>query len=126
MGRISNACPWTVKAIKSNMASLKADLDSYLSGSKSSSSGKATSLGSLAHSFTLPTLKSPFSTSSTRTTDDTELLIDPTNGDGNKSSKTSWLEDQLPSLSKKQRIFGFMTCLILGIFCFSFSQCIFL
>lgn len=107
---------------KSNMAGLKADLDSYLSGSKSTSSGKSASLSSLAQSFTFPTLKSPFSTYSSRTTDDTELLIDPTNEDGsNSSNRNSWLEDQLPSLSKKQRIFGFMTCLLLGIFCFSFS-----
>ena len=101
------------------MANLKADLDNYLSGS---SSGKSASLSSLAQSFTLPTLKSHFSTSSTRNADDTELLIDPENGCGsNISSSNSWLENQLPSLSKKQRIFGFMTCLILGVFCFSFS-----
>ena len=104
------------------MAGLKADLDSYLSGNKSGSVGKSASLSSLAQSFTLPTLKSPFSTSNTRNKDDTELLIDPEHGDGGeKSHKSSWLEDQLPSLSKKQRIIGFMTCLILGIFCFSFS-----
>jgi len=103
------------------MASLKADLDSYLSGSKSSTSGRAASLGSLAQSFTLPTLKSPFSATNPRNSDDTELLIDPTSEGNKSSSKTSWLEDQLPSLSKKQRIFGFMTCLILGLFCFSFS-----
>ena len=104
------------------MAGLKADLDSYLSGSKATSTGKSASLSSLAQSFTLPTLKSPFSTSSNRNKDDTELLIDPTNGSGDEPShKTSWLENQLPSLSKKQRIIGFMTCLILGVFCFSYS-----
>ena len=37
------------------MAGLKADLDSYLSGSKTS-----TTLSSLSKSFSLPTLKSPF------------------------------------------------------------------
>ena len=103
------------------MANLKADLDSYLSGSKSTS-GKAASLSSLAQSFTLPTLKSPFSTSDIRNSDDTELLIGSENDDGsNKSSSCSWLVNKLPSLSKKQRIIGFMTCLVLGVFCFSFS-----
>lgn len=103
------------------MANLKADLDSYLSESKSNSGGSA-SLSSLAQTFTLPTLKSPFSTSRARNKDDTELLIDPgSGGSNNTSSSSSWLEKQLPSLSKKQRIFGFMTCLILGLFCFSFS-----
>ena len=104
------------------MAGLKADLDSYLSGNKSSNTGTTASLSSLAQSFTLPTLKSPFSTSNIRNKDDTELLIDPTNGNADeKSHKSTWIEDHLPSLSSKQRIIGFMTCLIMGIFCFSYS-----
>jgi len=108
------------------MANLKADLDSYLSGNKSTIGGSA-SLSSLAQSFSLPTLKSPFSSTfdKNRNTDDTELLIESEN-DGstastNGSSCCNWLTDRLPSLTKKQRIVGFMTCLVLGLFCFSFS-----
>ena len=103
------------------MASLKTDLDSYLSGNKSSGIATSASLSSLAQSFTLPTLKSPFSSNINRNSDDTELLIDSDNGGSDQSKNISWIEKQLPSLSKKQRIIGFMTCLVLGIFCFSFS-----
>ncbi len=39
-----------------------------------------------------------------------------------EEAKTSRCEDCLPALSKKQRIFGFVTCLGLGLFCFSFAS----
>jgi len=105
---------------------LKADLDSYLSSSGSKSKGQ--SLAGLANSFSLPTLKSPFNRSGLTDNDDLEVLID--SGDGNDVSRQpsstqgrcqKWLESLCPSLSYKQRLFGFMTCLVLGMFCFAWS-----
>lgn len=97
------------------MAGLKADLDSYLSGSKSTPS-----LSNLAKSFTLPTLKSPFgSTNQSSNGDDEEALI--SDSENEKSWFNNAKKDYLPTLSKKQRIFGFVTCLGLGLFFFSFA-----
>lgn len=97
------------------MAGLKADLDSYLSGSKSTPS-----LSNLAKSFTLPTLKSPFgSTNQSSNGDDEEALI--SDSENEKSWFNNPKKDYLPTLSKKQRIFGFVTCLGLGLFFFSFA-----
>ena len=96
------------------MAGLKADLDSYLSGNKVNST-----LSNITKSLTLPTLKSPFGSShSSKSGDDEEALL----GDGTDSEikKDSCL-DCFPSLSKKQRIFGFLTSLGLGVFFFSFA-----
>ena len=104
------------------MAGLKADLDSYLSSSKASST-----LSNLTKSFSLPTLKSPFGNKdSFGTGDDEEALL----SDGESSSSTagnsgSWYADAqkdcFPSLTKKQRIVGFVTCLGMGLFFFSFA-----
>ena len=97
------------------MAGLKADLDSYLSGNKVNST-----LSNITKSLTLPTLKSPFGSShSSKSGDDEEALL----GDGADSEikKDSCL-DCFPSLSKKQRIFGFLTSLGLGVFFFSFAM----
>lgn len=103
------------------MSSLKADLDNYLSSSKSSSA-----LSSLTKSFTLPSLKSPFgSSSNSKAGDDEEALLsdsESTNNAGWFSSNKSSDKEYLPSLSKKQRIFGFVTCLGLGLFFFSFAS----
>ena len=100
------------------MAGLKADLDSYLSGSKASNT-----LSNLSKSFSLPTLKSPFGNKDSFNAgqDEEALLSDgESNGNGN-----SWYanaqKDCCPSLTKKQRIFGFVTCLGLGLFFFSFA-----
>ena len=101
-----------------SMAGLKADLDKYLSGSKSSST-----LSNLTKSLTLPTLKSPFSKDSSKNGDDEEALISDHNGESDSSS-AGWYEskaDCLPTLTKKQRIFGFVTSLGLGLFFFSFA-----
>lgn len=107
------------------MANLKADLDSYLNGSASKASPSATSLGNLAKSFNLPTFKSPFSAAAKNgeNADDLEVLIEkpPQEGAGVQNRCEKWLDSVLPSLTKKQRIFGFMTSLGLGLFCFSFS-----
>ena len=111
--------PYT-EHIEVTMANLKADLDSYLSSSKSNKS-----LASLASSFTLPTLKSPFaSRSGDGNQDDLEVLIEsPTDSSQDKSQSrcAKWLDSVLPTLSYRQRLFGFMTSLALGLFCFSWS-----
>jgi hypothetical protein len=100
------------------MAGLKADLDNYLSGSKGSST-----LSNLTKSFTLPNIKSPFSNkdSSRSGGDDEEALL----SDSGESNGSGWYTKAktncLPSLSKKQRVFGFVTSLGLGLFFFSFA-----
>jgi len=100
------------------MAGLKADLDSYLNGSKTSST-----LSNLTNSFKLPALKSPFGTKDSSRTggDDEEALL----SDNESSSSGNWYteakKDCFPSLTKKQRIFGFVTSLGLGLFFFSFA-----
>ena len=101
------------------MASLKADLDSYLSGNKANST-----LSNITKSLTLPTLKSPFGTS--RKNDDEEALLSSDGADSggwstSETKKDSSCLDCFPSLSKKQRIFGFLTSLGLGLFFFSFA-----
>ena len=102
------------------MAGLKADLDSYLSNSKASST-----LSNLTKSFSLPTLKSPFGNKdSFGSGDDAEALLSDDESNSNKNGN-SWFanaqNDYCPSLTKKQRIFGFVTCLGLGLFFFSFA-----
>ena len=104
------------------MAGLKADLDSYLSGSKTNST-----LSNITKSLTLPTLKSPFGTSHSSKNDDEEALLSDSADSGgwswstsSEAKKDSCL-DCFPSLSKKQRIFGFLTSLGLGLFFFSFA-----
>lgn len=100
------------------MAGLKADLDSYLNKNSSNST-----LSNLTKSFMLPTLKSPFGTrdSSKSGGDDEEALL----SEADSTSSGWWQNDSkkgcLPSLSKKQRIFGFVSCLGLGLFFFSFA-----
>jgi len=111
------------------MANLKADLDAYLKGgggnsgpsSSSSTSRGRLSLSGLAQSFTLPTLKSPFSSSSSAATGDQEALLEegghPVVGFG-WGGEEAPADACMPSLSKKQRIIGFMLCLSLGVLCF--------
>ena len=56
--------------------------------------------------------------------DDEEALLSDGESSGSSNGK-SWYanaqNDYCPSLSKKQRIFGFVTCLGLGLFFFSFA-----
>jgi hypothetical protein len=58
------------------------------------------------------------------TGDDEEALLSDGESSGSSNGK-SWYanaqNDYCPSLSKKQRIFGFVTCLGLGLFFFSFA-----
>ena len=104
---------------------LKADLDSYLS--RGSSNGGKISLSNLAQGFKLPTLpKSPFTTSSAPDEDVVGLLeegqVSSQDGlFGTSNTKSSDVCTCLPSLSKKQRIIGFMTFLGLGVTCFSLA-----
>ena len=106
-----------------NIMDLKADLDSYLSRS---SNGSKISLSNLAQGFKLPTLpKSPFSASSAQSEDAVGLLEEGQGSSdgwfGTPNTKNNEVCTCLPSLSKKQRIIGFMTFLGLGVTCFSLA-----
>eukprot|EP00088_Acartia_fossae_P005880 TRINITY_DN12666_c0_g1_i1.p1 TRINITY_DN12666_c0_g1~~TRINITY_DN12666_c0_g1_i1.p1 ORF type:complete len:227 (+),score=21.47 TRINITY_DN12666_c0_g1_i1:105-785(+) len=101
------------------------DLNSYLKKSTSTPS-----LSSLSSKLKLPTFKTPFGAPRS---EDEEPFIEsqdvesgersggswfPYGGGPDKSAEKSWF----PALSKKQRIFGFMTSLILGIICFGLAS----
>ena len=105
------------------MSGLSSDLNSYLS--KSSSSTSLSSLTSKFSSIKLPALKTPFGGGGGGDggQDDEEPflgVVSDSNGGiaNNRKENQSWLarkmEESLPSLSKKQRILGFMTSLLLG------------
>ena len=103
------------------MSGLSSDLNSYLS--KSSSSASLSSLTSKLSSIKLPALKTPFGGGGDGGQDDEEPflgVVSDSNGgiSNNRKENQSWLarklEENLPSLSKKQRILGFMTSLLLG------------
>jgi len=104
------------------MANLSSDLNSYLSRSTSSSS--LASLTSKLPAFKLPTLDSirSFGSSGGQAEDEEPFLGVQVDA---KDSQQSWLarkaEEHLPSLSKKQRVIGFMTSLILGMICFGLA-----
>jgi len=101
------------------MANIKDDLNSYLNRSSAST----TSLSSLAASFKLPTLKTPFSGNS-ETPEDEEPFLGVQVEQGRSSGWFSSNEEKdcCPSLSRKQRIFGFVTCLMLGLVCFGLAS----
>ena len=104
------------------MSGLSSDLNSYLS--KSSSSASLSSLTSKFSSIKLPAaLKTPFGGGGDGGQDDEEPflgVVSDSNGGlaHNRKEDQSWvarkMEENLPSLSKKQRILGFMTSLLLG------------
>ena len=103
------------------MSGLSSELNSYLS--KSSSSTSLSSLTSKFSSIKLPALKTPFGGGGDGGQDDEEPflgVVSDSNGGlaNNRKENQSWLarkmEENLPSLSKKQRILGFMTSLLLG------------
>lgn len=101
---------------------LSDDLNSYLKKSTSTPS-----LSSLSSKLKLPTFKTPFGASRS---EDQEPFIesqDVETGErsgswpfstADKTAEKSWF----PALSKRQRIFGFMTSLILGIICFGLAS----
>jgi len=103
---------------------LSADLNSYLSRSTSMSS--LSSVTSKLSSFKLPTLNSikTFGGGSGGQDEDEEpfLGIQVDNG---QAKEQGWFsakgEQWLPSLSKKQRIIGFMTSLVFGTICFGMA-----
>jgi len=110
------------------MSSLSSDLNSYLS--KSSSSASLSSLTSKFPSIKLPSsLKTPFGGGDGGQEDEEPFLgvVSDSNGGSanNRKDNQSWLarklEENLPSLSKKQRIIGFMTSLLLGTICFGLA-----
>merc|ERR1712029_1055880 len=96
-------------------------------GNKSNgSSSSLSSLTSKLGSMKLPTLKTPFSSGNA---DDEEPFLGVSTDAGisvnNRKESQSWLAQKmdayLPSLSKKQRIIGFMTSLVLGTICFGLA-----
>ena len=102
------------------MANLKADLDNYLNAGKKSN---LPSLSNLASTFSLPTLKSPFGSSNADNAD-TELLMEEgsqSSAWGSSNNGESVKDSCCPSLSKKQRIFGFCICLGMGVLCFTLA-----
>jgi len=112
----------TREEARGRMANLSSDLNSYLSRSTSSSS--LASLTSKLPAFKLPTLDSirSFGSSGGQAEDEEPFLGVQVDA---KDSQQSWLarkaEEHLPSLSKKQRVIGFMTSLILGMICFGLA-----
>jgi len=109
------------------MANLSSDLNSYLSRSTSSSS--INSVTSKLSAFKLPTLNTIKSfgggTGSPQEDEEPFLGVQVEDGTGSGSASQSWLvkkaDDWLPSLTKKQRIIGFMTSLVLGMICFGLA-----
>ncbi|TRY76405.1 hypothetical protein TCAL_00035 [Tigriopus californicus] len=116
------------------MANLKADLDSYLKtggSNKGWGSAQGLSLPKLSQGWQLPTLKSPFSTSasspsSRSTAGDTELLMEEGAFSTDKTGVSGWFPNSknecCPSLTKRQRIVGFMLCLSMGVLCFGLAS----
>ena len=95
---------------------LKAELDSYLNnGSKSSTFSNITKNFSVPASFKSPFFASADDKKSGETEDEEALLSD------NSWYPNSSQKECFPSLSKKQRIFGFITCLALGLLFFSMA-----
>jgi len=109
------------------MANLSSDLNSYLSRSTSSSS--VNSVTSKLSAFKLPTLNTIKSfgggTGSPQEDEEPFLGVQVEDGTGSGQASQSWLakkaDDWLPSLTKKQRIIGFMTSLVLGMICFGLA-----
>jgi hypothetical protein len=102
------------------MANLNADLNSYLSRSASSST-----LSSKLSAFKLPTLDSIKSLGSgvgPAVAEDEEPFLGVQSDAGGGVGRWQAATDGcLPSLSKKQRIIGFMTSLVLGFVCFGLA-----
>jgi len=106
---------------------LSEDLNSYLKKSTSTPS-----LSSLSSKLKLPTFKTPFG--APRSEDEEPFIesqdIETGGTERSGSFWSSWggsLEKPpekswFPALSKKQRIFGFMTSLILGVICFGLAS----
>merc|ERR1712130_548384 len=110
------------------MANLSSDLNSYLSRSTSTSS--INSVTSKLSAFKLPTLNTmkSFGGGGGQQEDEEPFLgvqVDDGSSSGSSGGSQSWFarkaDEWLPSLSKKQRIIGFMTSLILGMICFGLA-----
>lgn len=100
------------------MAGLKADLDSYLSGAN-----KSSTFGNLTKNLSMPSFKSPFGNREASKNDDEEALL--SDSENSTTTGSGWFSEAsqkwLPALSRKQRIFGFITSLGLGLFFFSMA-----
>ena len=103
------------------MAGLKADLDNYLSGTNN----KSSTFTNLTKNLSMPSFKSPFSNKEDGKNDDEEALLSDSENAASSGSNNYWFSEAtnrwLPTLSKKQRIFGFVTSLGLGLFFFSMA-----
>jgi len=115
-----------VKEEKEAMANLSSDLNSYLSRSTSSSS--ISSVTSKLSAFKLPTLDTikSFGGGGGQQEDEEPFLgVQVDDGSSSSGGSQSWFarkaDEWLPSLTKKQRIIGFMTSLILGMICFGLA-----
>lgn len=105
---------------------LSEDLNSYLK----KGSGSAPSLSSLSGKLKLPTFKSPFGDTAIGISDDQEPFLEQENGGGgggswfsrSTSSTAQSGPSWIPALSRKQRILGFITSLVLGVICFGLAS----
>merc|ERR1711934_692754 len=126
LGLLNSYLTSEVEEEKKVMANLSSDLNSYLSRSTSSSS--ISSVTSKLSTFKLPTLDTikSFGGGGGQQEDEEPFLGEQVD-DGSSSSggSQSWVarkaDEWLPSLTKKQRIIGFMTSLILGMICFGLA-----
>ncbi|KAJ8021609.1 Protein transport protein SFT2 [Holothuria leucospilota] len=103
------------------MSDLNADLKSYLSGSKSKKGSGGNGSGIKLTSVT-SWFGSEKASQSAPVSEDEEPLMteqDSTNGWFSQAQKDPWC----PTLTKKQRIVGFMMCLLGGLACFLFAWC---
>ena len=100
------------------MSNLKADLDDYLKGgNRRQGQNIGGSLVGLAKSLTLPTFK--FGSSQQNFDEETGNLDSESVSSDSQPSRFSKC---LPTLTKKQRLIGFMLSFCLGLVCFGLSM----
>merc|ERR1712037_1021843 len=126
LGPLNSKLASEVEEEKKVMANLSSDLNSYLSRSTSSSS--ISSVTSKLSAFKLPTLDTikSFGGGGGQQEDEEPFLgVQVDDGSSSSGGSQSWFarkaDEWLPSLTKKQRIIGFMTSLILGMICFGLA-----
>ena len=101
------------------MSNLKADLDDYLKGG-SRRQNLGGSLAGLAKSFTLPTLKFGASSAQSNGFDEESGNLD--SGSIASDNGQSRCAKCLPTLTKRQRLVGFLLSFCLGLVCFGLSM----
>jgi len=107
------------------MANLSEDLNSYLKRGPSLNGGTVGSITSKLSSFKLPTLANFGGQAASQTPEDEEpflgVQVDKNEDSGWFGAAKTPENSYLPSLSKKQRILGFMTSILLGLICFGLA-----